>query len=104
MNMKQMPYRVPDGFMELSKMRNKAAVRRADAARKEKRESAAVRWGVSAAAAVCCLVVGIVGYQRFENQNDGMAQLVAQMKSAPDEVMEEMAADAIEYAEDVNYL
>ena len=86
--MKQMPYRVPDGFMELSKMRNKAAV----------------RWGVSVAAAVCCLVVGIVVYQRFENQNDEMAQLVAQMKSAPDEVMEEMAAGAIEYAEDVNYL
>lgn len=104
MNMKQMPYIVPDGFMELSKMRNKAAVRRADAERKEKRESAAVRWGVWAAAAVCCLVVGIVGYQRFENQNDEMAQLVAQMKSAPDEVMEEMAADAIEYPDDVNYL
>lgn len=102
--MKQMPYRVPDGFMELSKMRNKAAVRRANAERKEKRAAAAVRWGVSVAAAVACLVVGIVGYQRIENQNDEMAQLVAQMKSAPDEVMEEMAADAIEYADDVNYL
>lgn len=102
--MKQMPYRVPDGFMELSKMRNKAAVRRADAACKGKRESALVRWCVSVAAAACCLVVGIVGYQQFENQNNEMTQLVAQMKSAPDEVMEEMAADAIEYADDVNYL
>lgn len=102
--MKQMPYRVPDGFMELSKMRNKAAVRRAESARKEKRESAAVRWSVSLVAMAACMVVGIIGYQRFENQNDEMAQLVAQMKSAPDEVMEEMAAGAIEYAEDVNYL
>lgn len=102
--MKQMPYRVPDGFMELSKMRNKAAVRRAESARKEKRESAAVRWSVSLVAMATCMVVGIIGYQRFENQNDEMAQLVAQMKSAPDEVMEEMAAGAIEYAEDVNYL
>lgn len=102
--MKQMPYRVPDGFMELSKMRNKAAVRRAEAERKERRQLVLVRWGVSIAATAACLVVGVVGYQRFEKQNDEMAQLVAQMKSAPDEVMEEMAAGAIEYAEDVNFL
>ena len=104
MNMKQMPYRVPDGFMELSKMRNKAAVRRAESARKERRQLVLVRWSVSLVAMAACMVVGIIGYQRFENQNDEMAQLVAQMKSAPDEVMEEMAAGAIEYAEDVNYL
>lgn len=102
--MKQMPYRVPDGFMELSKMRNKAAVRRAESARKERRQLVLVRWSVSLVAMAACMVVGIIGYQRFENQNDEMAQLVAQMKSAPDEVMEEMAAGAIEYAEDVNYL
>ncbi len=99
-----MPYKVPDGFMEMSRMRNHAAVHRAAAEQTKHKRSAGVRWAMSIAATAVCLAIGIVGYQRFDSRNDELTRFIAQIQYAPDDVMDEMAADAVEYPEDINLL
>ncbi len=99
-----MPYKVPDGFMELSRMRNRAAVHRAAAERTKHKRSTGVRWAMSIAATAACLAIGIVGYQQFDSRNDELTRFIAQIQYAPDDMMDEMAADAVEYPEDINLL
>lgn len=104
MNMKQMPYKVPDGFMEMSRMRNRAAIHRAAAEQGRSAHSKGLRWAVSIAATVACLVVGIVGYLRFDGRSDEMAKLVTQMQYASADILCDMASDYDYYPEDVSLL
>lgn len=98
--MKQMPYRVPDGFIEMSKIRNRAAVRRAATGRE--RLGKAVRWAVPAFAT---LVVAICAVIYFEPEHDrDMKRLMAQMETASDDVIYEMSLEVVDYAEDLSQL
>lgn len=97
MNMKQMPYGIPDGFIEMSKIRNRAAVRRAAAGKKRIR--AAVRWAVPAMATLALVVAGAVVYVGRDDRDD-MKRLMAQMRTAPDEVVYDMSVEAVDYADD----
>ena len=102
--MKQMPYKTPDGFFELSRMRNRAAVHRAAAGSATKRHKAGARWAISIAATTACLAIGIIGYWQMNENGDTMAQLIAQMEHAPEDVIYEMSADEVYYPEDINLL
>lgn len=104
MNMKQMPYKVPEGFMKMSRMRNRAAVHRAAATQKEHARNVGLRWAMTIAATAVCLIVGIVGYQRLDGNDDEMKQLVAQMQNAPADILCDMASDYVYYSEDVSLL
>ena len=102
--MKQMPYKVPDGFMEMSRMRNRAAIHRAAATQKEHARNAGLRWAMTIAATAACLVVGIAGYQRLDSRSNEMARLVAQMQYASADILCDMASDYDYYPEDVTLL
>ena len=104
MNMKQMPYKVPEGFMEMSRMRNRAAIHRVAAEQGRSAHSKGLRWAVSIATTAACMIVGIVGYQRLGGNNDEMKQLVAQMQNAPADILCDMASDYVYYSEDVSLL
>lgn len=98
--MKQMPYRVPDGFVEMSKIRNRAAVRRA--ARGKERLVRAVRWAVPAFATLAMAVCAVIYFEPKRDRD--MERLMAQMKTAPDEVIYEMSVEVVDYAEDLSQL
>ena len=99
-----MPYKVPDEFMEMSRMRNRAAMHRAAAEQTRHKRSAGVRWAMSIAATAACLAVGVIGYVRLERNNDKMSQLVTQMQYASTDILCDMASDYDYYHEDVSLL
>lgn len=88
----------------MSRMRNRAAVHRAAAENEPKRRTTAVRWVISIAATAACLTIGIIGYWQMNGSSDPMAQLIAQMEHAPEDVIYEMSADEVYYPEDINLL
>lgn len=99
--MKQMPYRIPDGFFEKSKAANRAAIRMHNGGmRTDKKIS---HWTVSIAAAAACLAVCIFAYSEFGNRTE-LDDFIAQMENASDELIYEISSDAIEYPEDMNSL
>jgi len=101
MIMKQMPYRIPDGFFEKSKAANRAAIRMRNVGmRTDKRVS---HWAVSIAAAAACLAVCIFAYSELGNRTE-FDDLIAQMQNASDELIYEISSDAVEYPEDINSL
>ena len=104
MNMKQMPYKVPDGFMEMSRMRNRAAIYRAATEQTKHKRNAGVRWAMSIVAMAACLIIGIIGYMKFDRNADEMVQLVAQMQNASADILCDMASDYVYYSEDVSLL
>jgi hypothetical protein len=59
-------------------------------------------------AVVAVVVVGVVGMMKFHDElfkpKSPMEQLLAEMNSAPDELINEWAADAEYYLEEVNSL
>lgn len=103
MIMKQMPYRIPDGFFEKSKSANRVAIRRAESESGSGRRIS--RWTVSLAATAACLAICIAAYSGLLPGGDSeFDELIAQMENAPDELIYEMSSDAVEYPEDINYL
>lgn len=103
--MKQMPYKVENGAIEQAKYRAKMAVR--EAAHPVERHSRKVQWRwATAMAAVAVVVVGIIAFVEFYDalRLSPMEKLMAQMQSAPDELINEWAVDAGYYLEDANSL
>lgn len=105
--MKQMPYKIEAGAIERAKYRAKMAIR--EAAHPMERPSHSVMWRwVSAVAVVAVVVVGVIGLVKFYNENlhynSPMEELIAEMQSAPDEVIYDWAADEIYYVDDANSL
>jgi anti-sigma-K factor RskA len=109
MKMKQMPYRVEQGAIERAKYRAKMAVR--EAAHPTEHPSRGVQWRwASAVAVVAVLVVGVIGFVKYydnyrqpEADLSPMDELLAEMQSAPDELIAEWTADVVYYEEsDIN--
>ncbi len=105
--MKQMPYKMEEGAMERAKYRAKMAVR--EAAHPIEHTSHKVQWRwASAVAVVAVVVVGVLGFVKYYDEMfapmSPMEELIAEMQSAPDEVIDDWAVDAGYYLEDVNSL
>ena len=93
---------MPDGFIEESKMANRAAIRCAKVgAHRGKRVS---RWAVSIAATAACLAICVAAYSELWHHRTEFDDLIAQMESASDDLIYEMSSDAVEYPEDINFL
>ena len=103
--MKQMPYKVEKGAIEQAKYRAKMAVREAAHPIERPLRKAQWRWA-TAMAAVAVVVVGIVVFVEYSDacRVSPMEKLMAQMQSAPDELISEWAVDAGYYLEDANSL
>ena len=105
--MKQMPFRVEEGAIERAKYRAKMAVREAAYATEGRSHKVQWRWATAMAVAAV-VVVGVIGLVKYHDElfkpKSPMEQLFAEMKSAPDELINEWAADAGYYLEDVNSL
>lgn len=102
-----MPYKVEEGAIARAKYSAKMAVR--EAAHPVELHSHRVQWrwaGMVAVAAV--IVVGVIGLVKFYDENlhydSPMEELIAEMQSAPDEVICDWAADEIYYMDDTNSL
>ncbi|MBR6655670.1 MAG: hypothetical protein IKL20_03580 [Alistipes sp.] len=106
MRMKQMPYRVEEGAIESAKYRAKMAVREVAHPVENLPRKVQWRWA-TAVAAVAVLIVGVVGfatlYERVKKPSP-MEELIAQMKSTPDEILRDLAVDEFYYDEDMNSL
>ena len=101
--MKQMPYNIPDGFFEKSKVANRNAIRKSGTAVGVGKKISQL--AVSTAAAAACLAICAVAYSDMLRHEDSeFDKLIAQMESASDELIYEISSDAIEYPEDINYI
>lgn len=104
--MKQMPYKIESGAMERAKYRAKMAVREAAHPTLHTPYRRQWRWaGAVAVAAV--LIVGVVGSIKLIDElmpESPMEELIAEMNSAPDEVINEWAVDAGYYLEEQSSL
>ena len=105
--MKQMPYKIEEGAIERAKYRAKMAVR--EAAHPTERISHKVQWRwASAIAAVAVVVIGVFGFVKFNDElfyrQTPMEELIAEMQSASDEILNEFAVDAGYYLEEENQM
>lgn len=103
MEMKQMPYKVKEEMIERAKYRAKMAVR--EAAHPTERPSHTVQWRwASAIAMVAVVAIGafaLVGF--FHNQTNNLSamdRLVAEMRTAPDDVVADISIDAGYYLDE----
>ncbi len=107
MKMKQMPFKIEDGAVERAKYRAKMAVREVAHPMEQRPYKVAWRWA-SAVAVAAVVVVGVVGLVRYYDEHlrydSPMEQLIAELESAPDEVILDWSADVNYYAEDINSL
>lgn len=98
--MKQMPYRIESGTIELMKIRTKAAIERKAA--KMAQRKIVLRWVASLAAA---LFAGVALFAYIESAEPTHYELLMeQVADAPADVLFEMTADVVEYAEDITLL
>lgn len=105
--MKKMPFKIEEGAIEQAKFRAKMAVR--EAAHPTEHHSLGVQWRwATAMAVVAVVVVGIIGFAKYYDEISKplspMEALLAEMQNAPDEVINDWAADTCYYLEDVNSL
>jgi anti-sigma-K factor RskA len=102
MKMKQMPYKVEEGAIERAKYRAKMAVREAAHPTENKTPKLQWRWA-SAVAMVAVVVVGVIGFAKYIEEwrkpLSPMEELIAEMQTAPDEVITEWTADVVYYGE-----
>lgn len=101
-----MPYKIEEGAIELAKYRAKMAVREAAYPAEHRLHAKSWRW-VSAVAVAAVVVVGVIGFVKYHIESkplSPMEELIAEMKSAPDEVIREWASDASFYIEDAGSL
>lgn len=98
--MKQMPYRIESGAIELMKFRTKAAIERKAA--KMAQRKIVLRWVAPLAAA---LFAGVALFAYIESAEPTHYELLMeQVADAPADVLFEMTADIVEYAEDITLL
>ena len=105
--MKKMPYRVAEGAIERAKYRAKMAVR--EAAHPTEQPSHKVQWRwATAMAAVAVVVIGVVGFVKYYDillkPLSPMEELIAELQTAPDEIVSEWAADAVYYIDEESSL
>ena len=104
--MKQMPYKVEEGAIERAKYRAKMAVR--EAAHPTEHRSHKVQWRwASAVAMAAVVVVGVFCFVKFYDtpiKQTPMEKLIAEMQTASDDVIYELAADYAYYLEEENQL
>jgi anti-sigma-K factor RskA len=102
MKMKQMPYRMEEGAIEQAKYRAKMAVREAAHPTERHADKVSWRWA-SAVAMVAVVVVGVIGFVKYLEESrkplSPMEELIAEMQSAPDEIIAEWTADVVYYEE-----
>ncbi len=105
--MKQMPYRVEEGAIERAKYRAKMAVR--EAAHPTERHTHRVQWRWASAVAVAAVViVGVIGLVKYHDDIfkpvSPMEELIAEMKSASDDIIYDLTVDSGYYLEEENQL
>lgn len=98
--MKQMPYRIESGAIDLMKIRSKSAVERKAA--KIVQRKMVLRWAVPLAVALFA-GVALFGFVEFTEPTH-YELLMEQVADAPADVLFEMTADVVEYAEDITML
>ncbi len=101
--MKQMPYKVEEGAIEQAKYRAKMAVREVAHPIEHHSHQAQWRWA-TAVAVVAVIVVGAIGLVKYHDNIfkplSPMEELIAEMQSAPDEIISDWAVDTCYYLED----
>ena len=107
MKMKQMPYRVEEGAIEQAKYRAKMAVRKV--AHPAERHSYKVPWRWATAVVVAAVVVvGVIGLVKYHDDIfkplSPMEELIAEMKSASDDIIYDLSVDSGYYLEEENRL
>ena len=106
MEMKKMPYKIGEGAIEQAKYRAKMAVR--EVAHPAESSHRKVQWGwASACAVVAVVAVGVFGLVKYNDQlfrqMTPMEQMIAEMKSASDEIVYDLAVDYNYYVEEDSY-
>lgn len=107
MKMRQMPYKVDDGAIERAKYRAKLAIR--EAAHPAENRSRGVQWRWATAIAVAAVVtVGVFAFVKVLDDRlsaeTPMEQLIAEMKTASDEIIYDLSVDSGYYLEEENQL
>lgn len=107
MKMKQMPYKIEEGAIERAKYRAKMAVR--EVAHPKEKAPHRVQWRWASAVAVAAVVaVGVFGFVQFGDnilhKPTPMEALIAEMQSASDDIIYDMAVDGGYYLEEENRL
>lgn len=102
-----MPYKVEEGAIEHAKYLAKMAVRKA--AHPIERHSHKVQWRWASAVAVAAvIVVGVIGFVKYYDDifrpMSPMEELIAEMKSASDEIIYDLSVDSGYYLEEENQL
>ena len=107
MKMKQMPYRIEEGAVERAKYRAKMAVREIAHPKEETPHRVQWRWA-SAVAVAAVVAVGVFGFVQFGDnilhKPTPMEALIAEMQSASDDIIYDMAVDGGYYLEEENRL
>ena len=107
MKMKQMPYKIEEGAIEQAKYRAKMAVREVAHPTEQSTHRVQWRWA-SAIAVVAVVAVGVFGIVKFKDdifhEPSPMEALIAEMQTASDDIVYDMAADAGYYLEEENRL
>ena len=102
-----MPYRVEEGAIEHAKYLAKIAVRKAAYPTERHSYKAQWRWA-SAVAVAAVIVVGVIGFVKYYDDifrpMSPMEELIAEMKSASDEIIYDLSVDSGYYLEEENQL
>lgn len=107
MKMKQMPFKIEDGAVEMAKYRAKMAVREVANPAEQSPHRVQWRW-FSAVVAVAVVAVGVFAFAkvlegRLQNTTP-MEQLLAEMNSASDDIIYDLSVDSGYYLEEENQL
>lgn len=98
--MKQMPFHIESGRIDLMKIRTKAAIERKAA--KVSQRKLVLRWALPLAVALFA-GVALFGFVELTEPTH-YELLMEQVADAPADVLFEMTADVVEYAEDITML
>ena len=98
--MKQMPFHIESGRIDLMKIRSKAAIERKAA--KVSQRKLVLRWALPLAVALFA-GVALFGFVELTEPTH-YELLMEQVADAPADVLFEMTADVVEYAEDITML
>lgn len=107
MKMRQMPYKVEDGAIERAKYRAKLAIREAAHPAEHRPRGVQWRW-VSAIAVAAVVAVGVFAFVKVLDDRlsaeTPMEQLIAEMKTASDEIIYDLSVDSGYYLEEEDQL
>lgn len=107
MKMRQMPYKVEEGAIERAKYRAKLAVREAAHPIENRLHGVQWRW-ISAIAVAAVVAVGVFAFAKVLDDKFSpetpMEQLIAEMKTASDDIIYDLSVDSGYYLEEENQL